>query len=165
MRVRCKLSPLHKRRGRKRKWPAHVKVAHQATCASPRQMTQEMKRFGADDAGFNLVSGRIMTPHGLIDGTVAVEADRIVFVRTGRQDRGRIARRSGAGAADRDAEPCGGRLAARAARALGCAPQRHRSVRVDHRPMAQGGADMAYASVIGNDQIGQQTYRNSPAIR
>ena len=41
--------------------------------------------FDADDAGFNLVSGRIMTPHGLIDGTVAVEAGCIVSVRAGRQ--------------------------------------------------------------------------------
>ncbi|MEY4780789.1 MAG: hypothetical protein RLZZ607_2102 [Pseudomonadota bacterium] len=40
--------------------------------------------FDADEAGFNLVSGLIMTPQGLIDGTVEVEAGRIVAVRAGR---------------------------------------------------------------------------------
>jgi hypothetical protein len=41
--------------------------------------------FDADEAGFNLVSGLIMTPQGLIDGTVEVEAGRIVAVRAGRK--------------------------------------------------------------------------------
>ena len=39
--------------------------------------------FDAEDAGFNLIGGRIVTPQGIIDGTVEVEAGHIVAVRAG----------------------------------------------------------------------------------
>ena len=41
--------------------------------------------FDAEDAGFNLFRGRIVTPQGIIDGTVEVEGGRIIAVRAGQR--------------------------------------------------------------------------------
>ena len=67
------------------RWAARVAAAHQAARATAPSVTQELTMFDADEAGFNLVSGLIMTPQGLIDGTVEVEGGRIVAVRAGRK--------------------------------------------------------------------------------
>jgi alpha-D-ribose 1-methylphosphonate 5-triphosphate diphosphatase PhnM len=48
-------------------------------------MTQEITMFDAEDAGFNLFRGRIVTPQGIIDGTVEVEGGRIIAVRAGQR--------------------------------------------------------------------------------
>lgn len=44
--------------------------------------------FDADVTGFSLLSGRIVTPQGVVDGTVEVEAGRIAAVRARRSARG-----------------------------------------------------------------------------
>jgi hypothetical protein len=41
--------------------------------------------FDTEDAGFNLVGGRIVTPQGILDGTVAVEGGHIVAVSAGQR--------------------------------------------------------------------------------